>query len=504
MNGPALAPTVRIADGAHPRSSWNPAPVLIVDPDPVSRRFVELALTKDGEFVVEAAESATGGFEILNRQLIELVVSDTDLPDMNGLRFYRSLAQESRLRSIPFVFLSADRRAEAKVAAFRAGVAEYVVKPCHPVELAARAVSLVERERRLREHARRRNYMLAGDLAAIGFPDLVNIIEMERRSGVLSVVLAQAVGQVFFESGRIVHAVYGNMAGAKAFYRFIGESAGRFEFAPGACEIPEASWTINDTATSLILEGARRFDVENASFGAARATCPPDEVRAPGPAPVELEPALAARPGVATQIEAGVADPFALGELCLWSAPDLSRWTRRAIGSERLHVHMIADMAAGVSAILGIAGAPTERWVMSGLEPIRKAFGVTFFLRRERTVDVVLLDATQPDVFEPSLKRVPTIVILAPSGGDLMSMGIRARVAIEGLVRRFRPQVLVAVGNASMRADLGGLAEYTGVVHFVDGILGEGAIDLRGLLVDGIHQWAETADPEATLEMELP
>src|SRR5207253_11392229 len=47
MNGPALAPAVRAADGAHPRSSWNPAPVLIVDPDPVSRRFVELARSEE-------------------------------------------------------------------------------------------------------------------------------------------------------------------------------------------------------------------------------------------------------------------------------------------------------------------------------------------------------------------------------------------------------------------------------------------------------------------------
>ena len=505
MTDPAVAVGRGHGEGGRPPSSWAPACTLVVDPDPVSRRFVELALSKDGEFVVEAAESAAGAFEILNRQLIELVVSDTDLPDMNGLRFYRKLTQESRLRSIPFVFLSADKRPEVKVAAFRAGVAEYLVKPCHPAELAARAMSLVERERRLREHARSRSYVLAGDLAAISFPDLVNIIEMERRSGVLSLVLTLGVGQVFFSAGSIVHAVYGNLAGAEAFYRFVRESSGRFEFSPGECELPDDAHTIHASATALVLEGARRIDIENVTVPVARIPVVAVPAVGSGPIATDLEPALEPELGVATQIEVAVADPFTLGELCLWSAADLSRWTRRAIGTQRMHVQLIADLATGVSAILGVAGAPNERWVLEGLEPTRKAFGVSFFLRRERTVDVALLDVTRPDTFEPSLKRVPTLVLLAPQDGDFMSLSIRARVAIEGMLRRYRPPVLVAAGNASMRTDAGlaTLASYATSVHHVDGILGQGSLDLRTLLVEGIRRWATLAN-DTTLELNLP
>jgi DNA-binding response OmpR family regulator len=472
-----------------PRSAWQPATALVVDRDPVSRRFVELALTRGNEFIVESAESALGAMEIVHRQLIDLIISDTDLPDMNGLRLYRSLAQESRLRSIPFLFLSADQRPEVKVAAFKAGVADYVVKPCHPVELAARALSQVERERRTRQHAAERNYVLAGDLGAIGFPDLVNIIELERRSGTLSLVLAKAVGQIFFDGGRIVHAVYGNLVGPEAFYRFVGEIAGHFEFAPGACELADAARTIRDNATSLILEGARLLDVRNADR-ARRPT--PAIASTAAPALPELEPALEPDASTAAQLVAGLADPFALGELCLWSAGDLARWTRRAVGTQRLHVHLIADMAAGVSAILGVAGGVTERWVLNGLEPNRKAFGVSFFLRRERTVDVVLLDAKQPDLFEPSLKRTPTIAIVAPPGGDAMSLGIRSRVAIENALRRFRPSVALAVGKASMQSDPGiaGMLAPARNLHVMPGVLGEAAADLRALLVEGIRRWA--------------
>src|ERR1044071_80961 len=99
---------------AAPQVVWQPASALVVDSDPVSRRFVELALGKGGEFVVEAAESSAAAIEILRVQAVELIVADTDLSDANGLHFFRTLTQESRLRGIPFVFLSADRRPEAK------------------------------------------------------------------------------------------------------------------------------------------------------------------------------------------------------------------------------------------------------------------------------------------------------------------------------------------------------------------------------------------------------
>jgi len=473
-----------------PHTAWQPATALVVDGDPVSRRFVELALGKGGEFVVEAAESAAAAIEILRVQVVELVVSDTDLPDANGLQFYRALNQESRLRGIPFVFLSADRRPEGKIAAFRAGVADYLLKPCHGGEFVARAISLVERERRARAGARKRNYLLAGDLLAMGFPDLVNTIAMERRSGVLSLVLSSAVAQVFFAGGRIIHARYGNLIGAVAVHRLVGEVSGSFEFAPGDCELPADQWTIHESATSLILEGARLADHERAT---GRPTTVPIEAIVMPAMVAEIEPPLAIAPGLGNQLASEIEDPFALGEMCSWTPADLTRWTRRAIGAERLHVHLIADLAAGVSSILPLCGSPNERWVLSNLEDGRKSFGVTFFLRRERTVDVVLLDIAQPDAFEASLRRTPSLVILAPPSGDVMGLGLRTRIALENLLRRFRPQVLLVVGNPSIQQEsaLRDLACYADAQEFAVGVLGESSDELRGLLVRGIRAWGE-------------
>jgi len=473
-----------------PQPAWQPGTALVVDSDPVSRRFVELALGKGGEFVVEAAESAAAATEILRVQAVELIIADTDLSDASGLHFFRTLTQESRLRGIPFMFLSADRRPEAKMAAFRAGVSDYLIKPCHSGEFTARAISLVERERRARSTARRRNYLLAGDLIAMGFPDLVNTIEMGRRSGVLSLVLPSGSAQVFFADGRIVHALYGNLVGARAVHRLVAESSGSFEFAPGGCEIPADQWTIHESATSLILDGARLLDHERANGHAIERpveTCVLPAVVA------DLEPPLAPTRGLGNQLAGEIEEPFALGEMCSWTPADLAKWTRRAIGGERLHVHLIADVAAGVSAILPLCASPSERWVLSNLQDGRKAFGVTFFLRRERTVDIVLLDIAQPDAFEASLKRTPSLVILAPPSGDIMGLGLRARIALENLLRKFHPPVLLVVGNPSIQQEsaLRDLACHADAQEFAVGVLGDSADELRGLLARGIRAWSQ-------------
>ena len=481
-------------------SPWQPATALVVDGDPVSRRFVELALGKSGEFVVEAAASAAAASDILRLSAVELIVADTDLPDANGLQFYRALSLESRLRGIPFMFLSADRRPEARIAALRAGVADYLIKPCHGGEFAARAVSLVERERRDRASARRRNYLLAGDLGVLGFPDLVHTIEMGRRSGVLSLMLSSAVGQVFFSSGRIVHALYGNLVGAAAVHYLVDESSGSFEFAPGECEIPPDQWTIHQSATALILDGARLVDHERAH---GRALARPVEICVMPAVVAEIEPPLPVLGALGNQLASEIEDPFALGEMCTWTPADLSRWTRRAIGGERLHVHLIADLAAGVSAILPLCGSPNERWVLTNLQDGRKAFGVTFFLRRERTIDVVLLDIAQPDAFEAQLKRAPSLVIFAPPSGDVMGLGLRTRIALENLLRKFHPQVLLVVGNPSIQQEsaLRDLACHADAQDFAAGILGESSDELRGLLARGIRAWGQCPSDTRVISM---
>ncbi len=496
MNAPVPPQATR------PRGDGTPV-ALIVDGDATSRRFVELALERSGTFVVESAKDAASALEILRSARVDLIISDTDLVDTGGLAFFRRLSHESRLRSVPFVFLSADRAVETKVAALRAGVDEYLTKPCDVAELIARMESLVSKQQRVREALRQRSYALAGDFAAMAFPEFVGIVEMGRRSGVLSVVTTTGVGNVHFDAGAIVHVAFGNLCGETAFQEIFAAPAGHFEFTPGPCSVRPEDHTIHASVTALIMEAARVMD-DSARISVnppPRAVVSPRRLATRPPfAENERVPALDAEPLLAAQYELALRDPFALAEMRVWSHADLGRWTRREVGRDRLHVVLVAGLSEGVSAMLALAGAPSERWVVDSLSPDQKIFGLTFYLRHERTVDVVLVDAADPAATLRALQRTPAIVLVAPPDGDLLSLGTAARVGLEDLLESLSSPAVVAVGNASLAQGMNAMRRVVDrpgetMVRCTVGALGEGADDLRGLLVKGIRLWASNAPP---------
>jgi CheY-like chemotaxis protein len=466
--------------------------ILVVDSDRVSRRFVELALGRHG-FQVESVADGTRAMEVLGTTPVQLVIAETDFVDMNGLQFYRRLTQESRLRGVPFIFLSADNQVATRVVALSAGVDDYLVKPCDAALLLAHVRSHIDRRRRINEAFRSRRYTLAGELSTIPFPDLVSIIELARRSGRLSLVTPTRIGTVYFQRGQVIHAAFGNLSGPNAFHWMVAEEEGQFEFSPGLSLEEESHRTIFDTAAGLILESARVIDTNRASGTMPEASgtveFAPDLPTTPGEKILSALPAFCPGPGIVAQLQSAIADPYALGDLRLFTADELARWTRAEIGRERFHVHLIADLAAGVSSILSLAGAPTERWILGSLGPEPKVAGLAFFLRHERVIDVLLLDIARPRSVLGALEREPSLTIIAPPGGDFLTIGPTTRVELEGLLSALPPPALLAVGNAGAEdgvRSLPGLQPEGARRRVIPGALGEADCDLRAILAEGI------------------
>jgi len=503
---------------------------LVVDGNGTSRRFVEMALGRGG-FAVEAAQDAGGALEILKAQRVELIVCDTELADMSGMRFFRRLSQENRLSNIPFAFLTADSDAKKKVEAMRAGVDDYLVKPCDVAELVARAEALVRRQKRIRDQLRSRAFSLAGDLSVMSLGDVLNVIEAGAHEGVLAIVSTNTVGCLHFDGGRLVHATAGNVSGEDAFFALLLEAAGHFEFTVGPCSA-EAR-TIR-ASTSALLRDAARFTRPAAASpvsgvpppseprsGRPQTTLPPtpdhqllveaarmldadfskpvgELIQRPLPlpkvqAPAPRVPAARADSTVAAQFELALRDPFALGDLCIWTESELAEWTAREGANDRLHVHLVADLPSGVSALLALAGAPTEKWVLGSLSPANKAFGITFFMRSERQIDVVLIDASNPAAFLPSLRRAPAMMIVWPPSGSLVRLPIKARIELEQLIGQLKPAAVVGVGDETLERNLSAMvaqASEETSLRCTEALSGATADDFRALLVKGVRLWA--------------
>lgn len=463
--------------------------VLVVDGDRVSGRFVEITLSAHG-LAVEIARDAAAAFEVLRTTTVDLIVCDTQLPDMTGPQLMRRIAEDNWYRHIPVIFLTAEARVASKVAAFRAGAQDYLTKPIDRTELASRCVAIIYRQFKQRELARRRPYTLAGDFSAMPFADLVVMLSMGRRTGTLYIVTKGFSGHLVFVEGALVHALCANVTGHSAFFRMLAEPEGYFELDSTPPAIERDQYTVTAGVNALLMEGARIHDE------AERNTEQPVKKERrllpsmPPPSSVRVLSGLPT-PASATVFEEGLSDPFTLGEMQLWTIDQLRDWTTSAT-SERFHVLLVADPPVGTAALLALASSTSQRFIMKSLSADPKVLGLTFFLRRSAEVDIVLLDVRSAAAYADGLRQLPCLVIVAPPDGDFLAAGVRGRSELERLLEKLMPPVMIGVGNPTLRTALSALpAVANGICQLktFTGTLGEGSGELRSVLVEGVRLW---------------
>ena len=117
-----------------PRGENRAVPILVVDDDPETLRFVRGALTAAGYAPVVTGEPKEVPGLVRERRP-HLVLLDLMLPDTDGIDLMESVPE---LAELPVIFISGYGRDETIVRALEAGAADYIVKPFSPTELTAR------------------------------------------------------------------------------------------------------------------------------------------------------------------------------------------------------------------------------------------------------------------------------------------------------------------------------------------------------------------------------
>jgi CheY-like chemotaxis protein len=98
---------------------------------------------------------------------------------------------------------------------------------------------------------------LRGNVEQMPMVDLLQMLTMNRRSGVLGVTTVYGAGEVRLVEGEVIDAVYRRLEGEKAFYRLLGERAGRFAFSPGE---PTSARRLTAPTSQLLMEAMRQTD----------------------------------------------------------------------------------------------------------------------------------------------------------------------------------------------------------------------------------------------------
>ncbi len=111
--------------------------VLLVDDSPAMRSFLRRVLDLSGITVGTCLEAGNGqeALEVLRREWVDVVLTDLNMPTMDGEQFVRVVEQDESLRSIPVVVVSTDRT-EGRIRQMMAlGAKGYVAKPFPPETL---------------------------------------------------------------------------------------------------------------------------------------------------------------------------------------------------------------------------------------------------------------------------------------------------------------------------------------------------------------------------------
>ncbi len=102
---------------------------LVVDDFSTMRRIVRGLLKEMGCLNVDEAEDGAVALQLLKANRYDFVVSDINMPNMNGFELLKAIKAEGGLRHIPVLMVTAEARKEDIVLAAQSGAAGYIVKP---------------------------------------------------------------------------------------------------------------------------------------------------------------------------------------------------------------------------------------------------------------------------------------------------------------------------------------------------------------------------------------
>ena len=120
--------------------------VLVVDDDPLNRTILSMSLGNDGYAVLEASNGREA-LEVLAQHAVDVVLTDIEMPEMDGYGLLQHRRDDERLKEIPFIVISGVDEMDSIIACIKLGAEDYLPKPFDPVLLHARIGACVEKKR---------------------------------------------------------------------------------------------------------------------------------------------------------------------------------------------------------------------------------------------------------------------------------------------------------------------------------------------------------------------
>jgi two-component system chemotaxis response regulator CheY len=109
--------------------------ILIVEDSATTRALIRAVIEELGEFETVEASSGFEALKMLPQQEYDLIITDINMPDINGLELINFVRNNPRYNQIPIIIVSTERSEEDKKRGMALGATAYVTKPFKSLEL---------------------------------------------------------------------------------------------------------------------------------------------------------------------------------------------------------------------------------------------------------------------------------------------------------------------------------------------------------------------------------
>ncbi len=232
--------------------------ILVADDEKHILKLIQIPLEGQGHRVL-MAHDGDEAWAMLKKNLPDLIISDVMMPGKNGFEVLKLARADAQTRSIPFIFLTARATVDDKIRGLEMGADDYLTKPFHIQELVARVKMVLVRVEANARVSKTTNESggIFGNLEQMPLPDLLQVMEMGWRTGVITLDGDSDSGKLYIDNGKIVNASYRNLKGELAVYRMLKWKRGKFEFKECPIEVEKL---IYDSPQALMMEGMRLID----------------------------------------------------------------------------------------------------------------------------------------------------------------------------------------------------------------------------------------------------
>ncbi|MEJ2372508.1 MAG: chemotaxis response regulator CheY [Sulfurimonas sp.] len=107
--------------------------LLVVDDSSTMRRIIKNTLARLGyKDVLEGADGVEGWEQMDSNPDIEMLITDWNMPEMNGLELVKKVRADERFKDLPIIMVTTEGGKAEVITALKAGVNNYIVKPFTP------------------------------------------------------------------------------------------------------------------------------------------------------------------------------------------------------------------------------------------------------------------------------------------------------------------------------------------------------------------------------------